>query len=146
VRAREHAVGGSRRAAVRRAGAALGPLAALALFAAPARSQPVEGRGGYWRDADGTGYYHVQILGRDDGASVKIDWIASDPDAGASAVVASVTLADLGGGRPWQLVNPELRPEGDVTLLLLSAHDPWTDARRTLAVELGAPGRYRLRE
>jgi hypothetical protein len=117
--------------------------AGLALGAAPARAQPTEARGGYWRDAGGDGHYRAQVLSPGPGARVLIEWIASGP---GDRVVASATLEDWGARANERLVNPELRAEGDRTLLLLSAFDPSTGALRTLSFELGPPRHFRLRE
>ena len=117
---------------------------ALLLIATAAAGQPSEARGGYWRASGAEGFYRVRVVAGDDSARVEIEWATGGP--GGEHIVDRVTVSDLGDGGPWQLGNLELRAEDEMALLLLDAHNPRTNARRTLTLELGAPGVYRLRD
>jgi hypothetical protein len=122
-----------------------GAVAALAsLLVAAAADPTAEAEGGYWRAGEREGHYRARVVGDASGAAVQVDWIAHASDTEPEHAVASETLTGLAPAGT-RVSTPELRAEGEATLLTLDARDPLTGSGRQLAIELGGPGHLHRR-
>lgn len=102
--------------------------------------------GGYWETKSERGRYRIIV---EEGgwehvkSRIHIEWIAERSKEKRLAVVAAATVSELGD--QWTFGSPKIVPSKTGVSLELPATDPHDGRQRKFVLELGAPGRYRIK-